>query len=59
MLTDQKPLPSGFGLETTAEEVLAGRDLRRKVAIVTDQAAAEALWTLSEKLISVSAGASA
>lgn len=35
MWTEQKPLPSGFGRETTAEEVLAGRDLRGKVAIVT------------------------
>jgi NAD(P)-dependent dehydrogenase (short-subunit alcohol dehydrogenase family) len=35
MRTEQKPLPSGFGRQTTAEEVLAGRDLRGKVAIVT------------------------
>jgi NAD(P)-dependent dehydrogenase (short-subunit alcohol dehydrogenase family) len=35
MRTEQKPLPAGFGRETTAEEVLAGRDLRGKVAIVT------------------------
>jgi NAD(P)-dependent dehydrogenase (short-subunit alcohol dehydrogenase family) len=35
MLTEQKPLPSGFGSETTAEEVLAGCNLRGKVAIVT------------------------
>jgi NAD(P)-dependent dehydrogenase (short-subunit alcohol dehydrogenase family) len=35
MPTKQKPLPSGFGRETTAEEVLAGSDLRGKVAIVT------------------------
>jgi NAD(P)-dependent dehydrogenase (short-subunit alcohol dehydrogenase family) len=35
MPTEQKPLPSGFGRETTAEEVLAGCDLRGKVAIVT------------------------
>jgi NAD(P)-dependent dehydrogenase (short-subunit alcohol dehydrogenase family) len=35
MPTEQKPLPSGFGRETTAEEVLAGSDLRGKVAIVT------------------------
>lgn len=35
MLTEQKPLPSGFGPETTAEEVLAERGLRGKVAIVT------------------------
>jgi NAD(P)-dependent dehydrogenase (short-subunit alcohol dehydrogenase family) len=35
MRTEQKPLPSGFGAETTAEEVAAGIDLRGKVAIVT------------------------
>jgi NAD(P)-dependent dehydrogenase (short-subunit alcohol dehydrogenase family) len=35
MQTQQKPLPSGFGRETTAEEVLAGRDLQGKTAIVT------------------------
>ena len=35
MLTEQKPLVSGFGPKTTAEEALAGRDLRGKVAIVT------------------------
>ena len=35
MPTEQKPLPSGFGRETTAEEVLSGSDLRGKVAIVT------------------------
>jgi NAD(P)-dependent dehydrogenase (short-subunit alcohol dehydrogenase family) len=35
MLTEQKPLPSVFGPKTTAEEALAGRDLRGKVAIVT------------------------
>jgi NAD(P)-dependent dehydrogenase (short-subunit alcohol dehydrogenase family) len=35
MRTEQKPLPSGFGPETTAEEVLAGIDLRGKVSIVT------------------------
>jgi NAD(P)-dependent dehydrogenase (short-subunit alcohol dehydrogenase family) len=35
MLTEQKPLPSGYGPKTTAEEALAGRDLRGKVAIVT------------------------
>jgi NAD(P)-dependent dehydrogenase (short-subunit alcohol dehydrogenase family) len=34
-MTEQKPLPSGFGPKTTAEELLAGRDLRGKVAIVT------------------------
>ena len=34
-LTEQKPLISGFGPKTTAEEALAGRDLRGKVAIVT------------------------
>jgi len=35
MMTEQKPLISGFGSRTTAEEALAGRDLRGKVAIVT------------------------
>src|ERR1700719_268486 len=35
MLTEQKPLPSGYGPRTTAEEALAGRELRGKVAIVT------------------------
>ena len=34
-MTEQKPLPSGFGAETTAEQALAGRDLRGKVAVVT------------------------
>src|SRR4030095_2189301 len=35
MTTEQKPLKSGFGAKTTAREVLAGRDLTGKVAIVT------------------------
>jgi len=35
MMTEQKPLISGFGSRTTAEEALAGRNLRGKVAIVT------------------------
>ncbi|WP_169086772.1 SDR family NAD(P)-dependent oxidoreductase [Paenibacillus sp. PL91] len=35
MTTEQKPLQSGFGPETTAKEVLAGQDLSGKVAIVT------------------------
>ena len=35
MRTEQKPLPSGFGRETTAEEALAECDLRGKAAIVT------------------------
>jgi NAD(P)-dependent dehydrogenase (short-subunit alcohol dehydrogenase family) len=34
-LTEQKPLISGFGPRTTAEEVLARCDLRGKVAVVT------------------------
>jgi NAD(P)-dependent dehydrogenase (short-subunit alcohol dehydrogenase family) len=34
-MTEQKPLISQFGPKTTAEEALAGRDLRGKVAIVT------------------------
>src|ERR1700745_3548512 len=35
MVTEQKPLLSGFGPRTTAEEALSGADLRGKVAIVT------------------------
>jgi NAD(P)-dependent dehydrogenase (short-subunit alcohol dehydrogenase family) len=35
MMTEQKPLISGFGPKTTAEQALAGRDLQGKVAIVT------------------------
>jgi NAD(P)-dependent dehydrogenase (short-subunit alcohol dehydrogenase family) len=35
MVTEQKPLLSGFGPRTTAEEALGGADLRGKVAIVT------------------------
>ncbi|QGQ96149.1 SDR family NAD(P)-dependent oxidoreductase [Paenibacillus psychroresistens] len=35
MITEQKPLNSGFGPKTTAQEALAGRDLRGKIAIVT------------------------
>jgi NAD(P)-dependent dehydrogenase (short-subunit alcohol dehydrogenase family) len=35
MMTEQKPLISGFGPRTTAEEALAGADLQGKVAIVT------------------------
>ena len=35
MTTEQKPLNSGFGPRTTAREVLAGRDLTGKIAIVT------------------------
>jgi NAD(P)-dependent dehydrogenase (short-subunit alcohol dehydrogenase family) len=35
MMTEQRPLPSGFGARTTAEQALAGRELRGKVAIVT------------------------
>ena len=34
-MTEQTPLISGFGPNTIAEEALAGRDLRGKVAIVT------------------------
>ncbi|MCR8632208.1 SDR family NAD(P)-dependent oxidoreductase [Paenibacillus radicis (ex Xue et al. 2023)] len=34
-MTKQKPLQTGFGPETTAQEVLAGQDLSGKVAIVT------------------------
>lgn len=32
---EQTPLPSGFGLHTTADEVLAGIDLTGKLALVT------------------------
>jgi NAD(P)-dependent dehydrogenase (short-subunit alcohol dehydrogenase family) len=35
MMTEQKPLLSGFGPRTTAEEALTGSDLQGKVAIVT------------------------
>ncbi|HKB90935.1 MAG TPA: oxidoreductase [Opitutaceae bacterium] len=35
MVTEQKPLISGIGPRTTAEEALAGHDLRGKIAIVT------------------------
>jgi NAD(P)-dependent dehydrogenase (short-subunit alcohol dehydrogenase family) len=35
MPTEQKALPSGFGAQTTAEQAVAGCDLRGKVAVVT------------------------
>jgi NAD(P)-dependent dehydrogenase (short-subunit alcohol dehydrogenase family) len=35
MTTKQRPLYSGFDADTTAEQVLAGRDLSGKIAIVT------------------------
>ena len=35
MKTDQKPLNSGFGAETTAEEIASGIDLRGKVCVIT------------------------
>jgi NAD(P)-dependent dehydrogenase (short-subunit alcohol dehydrogenase family) len=35
MGTEQKPLGSGFGPQTTAEDVASGFDLRRKVIVVT------------------------
>jgi NAD(P)-dependent dehydrogenase (short-subunit alcohol dehydrogenase family) len=35
MKTDQKPLNSGFGAETTAEEIAAGIDLRDTVCVIT------------------------
>lgn len=35
MTTQQQPLPSGFGADTTAAEVLAGIDLTGRTAIVT------------------------
>ena len=35
MSTPQEPIPSGFGFETTVDEVLAGVDLSGKLAVVT------------------------
>jgi len=35
MNTEQKPIHSGFGEATTADEVIVGRDLTGKVAVVT------------------------
>lgn len=35
MKTEQKPLNSGFGFNTTATQVITGIDLRGKTAIVT------------------------
>src|SRR5437879_11216116 len=35
MTTEQEPLGSGFGAQTTGEEALGDRDLRGKVALVT------------------------
>lgn len=35
MLTEQKPIKSGFGPQTTAEEIVSGLDLRGKVIVVT------------------------
>ncbi len=35
IVTPQKPIPSGFGRQTTATETLHGHDLNGKVAIVT------------------------
>jgi NAD(P)-dependent dehydrogenase (short-subunit alcohol dehydrogenase family) len=35
MKTDQKPLNSGFGAETTAEQIVSGIDLRGKVCVIT------------------------
>src|SRR5262245_44346834 len=35
MKTDQKPLKSGFGAETTVEEVASKIDLRGKVCVIT------------------------
>jgi NAD(P)-dependent dehydrogenase (short-subunit alcohol dehydrogenase family) len=34
-MTGQKPLIAGFGAKTTAEEALAGGELRGKITIVT------------------------
>src|SRR5260221_6076828 len=46
MITEQKPLISGFGPRTTAEEALAGRDLRGKITIVTGGHAGLGLETM-------------
>jgi hypothetical protein len=35
MDTEQKPLKSGFRLQTTAEEIVLGLDLRGKVIVIT------------------------
>jgi NAD(P)-dependent dehydrogenase (short-subunit alcohol dehydrogenase family) len=35
MKTDQRPLNSGFGAETTAEEIASGIELRGKVCVIT------------------------
>jgi NAD(P)-dependent dehydrogenase (short-subunit alcohol dehydrogenase family) len=35
MKTNQEPLNSGFGSETTAEEIVSGIDLRGKVCVIT------------------------
>lgn len=35
MISEQKPLHSGYGPDTTANEIIAGQDLRGKTAIVT------------------------
>jgi NADP-dependent 3-hydroxy acid dehydrogenase YdfG len=35
MDTEQKPLKSGFGPQTTAKEIVSGLDLRGKVIVVT------------------------
>src|SRR5262245_61469911 len=35
MKTDQKPLHSGFGAETTAEEIVWGIDLGGKICVIT------------------------
>jgi hypothetical protein len=35
MDTEQNPIHSGFGETTTTEEVIAGRDLTKKVVVVT------------------------
>ncbi|NIK67402.1 SDR family NAD(P)-dependent oxidoreductase [Paenibacillus sp. BK720] len=35
MITEQKPLHSGYGPETTAQEIVAGQDLHGKTVIVT------------------------
>jgi hypothetical protein len=35
LFTEQKPLKSGFGEKTTAEEIIWGLDLHEKVIVIT------------------------
>src|SRR5260370_33157896 len=45
LLTQQTPIGSGFGASTTASEVIRGRDLSGKIAIVTGAYSAIGLET--------------